>query len=47
MVLRSHFVEATQKLIAGEGHHFVPIVVGRVAAAKGDLAVRQIDEAVA
>ena len=31
--------EATQKLIAREGHQFVPIVVGGVTPAKGNLAV--------
>jgi len=37
--------EATQKLIARDGHHFLPIVFGRVAPAKGDLIVGQRDEA--
>ena len=32
--------EATEKLITGNGHHFLPIVVGRVTPAKGNLAVR-------
>ena len=31
--------EATEKLIARNGHHFLPIVVGGVAPAKRDLAV--------
>ena len=31
--------EATQKLIAREGHEFLPIVVGGVTPAKGNLAV--------
>jgi len=37
--------EATEKLIARDGHHFLPIVVGRVTPAKGDLVVRQCDQA--
>jgi len=37
--------EATQKLIAQQRHHFLPIVVGRVTPAKGNLAVRQCDQA--
>ena len=31
--------EATQKLIARDGHRFLPIVVGRVTPAKGNLTV--------
>ena len=31
--------EATQKLIARDGHRFLPIVVDRVTPAKGNLAV--------
>ncbi len=31
--------ETSQELIAREGHQFLPIVVGGVAPAKGDLAV--------
>ncbi len=38
--------EATQELIARDGHHFLLIVVGRVTPAKGNLAVRQSDESV-
>jgi hypothetical protein len=34
-----------QKLIARDGHHFLPIVIGRVTPAKGNLAVRQCDQA--
>ena len=37
--------EATQKLIAREGHQFVPIVIGGVTPAKGNPAVRQCDQA--
>lgn len=37
--------EATQKLIVRDGHHFLPIVVGRVAPAEGDLAVGEGDQA--
>ncbi len=37
--------EATEKLIARDGHHFLLIVVGGVAPAEGDLAVRQCDQA--
>ncbi len=37
--------EATEKLIARDGHHFLPIVVGRVTPAKGNLIVRQCDQA--
>ena len=37
--------EATQKLIAREGHQFLPIVVGGVTPAKGNLAVGQCDQA--
>jgi hypothetical protein len=37
--------EATEKLIPRDGHHFLPIVVGRVTPAKGDLVVRQCDQA--
>ena len=38
--------EATQELIARDGHHFLPIVVGRVTPPKGNLAVRQCDQAI-
>ena len=31
--------EATEKLITRNGHHFLPIVIGRVRPAKGNLAV--------
>ena len=34
-----------QKLIACESHHFLQIVVGGVTPAKGNLAVRQCDQA--
>jgi hypothetical protein len=37
--------EATEKLTAREGHQFLPIVVGRVTPAKGNLAVGQRDQA--
>lgn len=37
--------EATEKLITREGHRLLPIVVGRVAPAKGNLAVRECDQA--
>lgn len=37
--------EATEKLIARERHHFLPIVVGRVAPAKGNLAIGQSEQA--
>ena len=37
--------EATEKLIARDGHHFLSIVVGGVTPAKGNLAVRQCDQA--
>ena len=37
--------EATQKLIARDSHHLLPIVVGRVTPAKSNLAVRQCDQA--
>ena len=37
--------EAAQKLIAREGHQFLPIVVDRVTPAKGNLAVGQRDQA--
>jgi len=36
--------EATEKLITGNGHHFLPIVVGRVTPAKGNLALRECDQ---
>src|SRR6516162_10903662 len=29
--------EATEKLITGNGHHFLPIVIGRVTPTKGDV----------
>ena len=38
--------EATEKLIARDGHQFLLIVVGGVAPAEGNLAVGQCDEAV-
>jgi hypothetical protein len=31
--------KATQKLIARDGHHFLPMVVGRVTPAEADLVV--------
>src|SRR5207249_9333101 len=34
-----------EKLIAREGHHFLPIVVGRVAPAKGNLSIHQCEQA--
>jgi len=37
--------ETPQELIAREGHQFLLIVVGGVAPAKGNLAVRQCDQA--
>src|SRR6516165_8893940 len=37
--------EATQKLIVRGGHQFLPIVVGGVAPAKGDLVVGQRNQA--
>ena len=37
--------KTSQKLIAREGHQFLPIVVRRVTPAKGNLAVRQCDQA--
>ena len=37
--------EATQKLIHGEGHQLLLVVVGGVTPAKSDLAVRQCDQA--
>lgn len=37
--------EATQKLFPRDGHHFLPVVIGRVTPAEGDLGVGQSEQA--